>query len=69
MVVNIPFDKSLLEDALARILADAYLCVETGTVIRNSRRTSNDVADDERLIRFALFGGEFPCTKQNGSWK
>lgn len=47
---------SLVEGALARVLAAAYLDVEIGREYRMTKRTEADVGADEKLLREALFG-------------
>lgn len=48
-------DESKIEDALARVLADAYEIVCRGT-LRENRRTHAAVVRDEKILRQALFG-------------
>lgn len=48
--------ESLVEDALARILADAYQMAAIGDDQRIPARMQNDIGKDEEILRKALFG-------------
>lgn len=48
-------DESNIEDALARVLADAYE-IACRSTLRENRRTRAAVVRDEKILRQALFG-------------